>query len=51
MGKKNYINNNDQIIRRSGSEICLNVDNKLLSPDFISSGFEEERKSKKKINE
>lgn len=38
--RKGYINNNDQIIRKSGREICLNTDVKLLSSDFISSGFE-----------
>lgn len=44
--RKSYIDNNDQIIRKSGREICLNTDGKLLSPDFISSGFEKVNKMK-----
>lgn len=38
--RKGYIDNSDEIIRRDGKMICLNIDNKILSPDFISSGFE-----------
>jgi hypothetical protein len=38
--RKGYIKDSDPIIRRNGKEITLNTDGKLLSPDFISSGFE-----------